>query len=233
MATRYFVTALLSATALVGASQLAAAADLPMRAAAQPVYMPVAAFNWTGFYAGIHGGYGTGKAKAFGDSMDIDGWYGGGQIGYNWQAAGSPWVLGLEVDSSFGGIDGSLSDTIGGVTGKVTSEINYLGTARVRAGYAVNNVLFYATGGLAWANNEIKASASIPGLTASTSDEQFHVGYAVGGGLEWAFAPQWSAKVEYVYLGLGGQTYFGDVGGGFNADLDAHTVKVGLNYRFF
>ncbi len=228
---RTFVTALLSATALVAATQFASAADLPARTYA-PAPAMVAAYNWTGFYAGVNGGFGTGSVDAFGDSLDVDGWFGGGQIGYNWQAPGSPWVLGLEVDSAFAGIDGSESATAGGLTATASSEINYFGTARVRAGYAVNSALIYATGGLAWANNEVTATLAGGGAAAGISDEQMHVGYAVGGGVEWAFAPQWSAKVEYLYLGLGSQTYFGNVAGGFDADLDAHTVKVGLNYRF-
>jgi outer membrane immunogenic protein len=228
---RTLVTALLSATALVAVTQFAAAADLSARKYA-PAPAMVAAYNWTGFYAGVNGGFATGGVDAFGDSLDVDGWFGGGQIGYNWQAPGSPWVLGVEVDSAFAGIDGSESASAGGLTATASSEMNYFGTARVRAGYAFNNVLAYATGGLAWANNELAASLTSGGVTARVSDEQMHVGYAVGGGLEWAFAPQWSAKVEYLYLGLGSQTYFGNVAGGFDADLDAHTVKVGLNYRF-
>jgi outer membrane immunogenic protein len=227
---RTFVNALLSATALVAATQFAAAADLRPRTYA-PAPAMVSAFNWTGFYAGVHGGFGSGNVDD-GGSLDVDGWFGGGQIGYNWQAPGSPWVLGLEVDSAFAGIDGSESATAGGLTATVSSEINYFGTARVRAGYAINNVLVYGTGGLAWANNEVKLTLAGGGASASISDEQMHVGYAVGGGLEWAFAPQWSAKVEYLYLGLGSQTYFGNIAGGFDADLNAHTVKVGLNYRF-
>ena len=233
MTLRTFVTGALGAAALVAATSLASAADIPMRARTVPAAAPAIAYlNWTGLYVGVHGGYGSGSSDFLGGSIDTDGWFAGGQIGYNWQMGGSPWVFGVEADLAYSNIEGSVSGRAGILTASASSEIQYFGTARGRIGYAINNVLPYVTGGFAWANNEITLRAAIPGVAVRATDDQTQYGYAVGAGLEWAFAPMWSAKVEYLYLDLGSETYFGNVAGGFNTDIDAHTVKVGLNYRF-
>lgn len=228
MKIRHVVTGLVSALALTAASQFAVAADIAVRAPQQrTVLTQVSAFNWTGFYLGVHGGYGTGSTDnnvAGLNSPDIDGGFAGGQIGYNWQAAGSPWVFGVEADASWSGIEGSANTT---AAVRLSSEIDYFGTARGRVGYAWDRWMVYATGGVAWAKNDM--NFRFTGL-GTANGEETHVGYAVGGGFEWAFAPQWSAKVEYLYLGLGDEKYFG--GPGLNVDLDVHTIKVGLNYRF-
>lgn len=79
-----------SAVALMSGPVLGADIARPVYKA--PVVIP--AYNWTGFYVGVHGGYGAGNADVssagFARSADIDGWFGGGQIGLNWQGAGSP-----------------------------------------------------------------------------------------------------------------------------------------------
>lgn len=224
---RHALAALIAAGFAFGAAQTASAADI-----ARPVYKAppvVAAYNWTGFYVGIHGGYAWGDLNtgAFAGSHSVDGWFGGGQLGWNWQGAGSPWVFGVELDSSFANIerDGRLATP--GVTLNGHSDLDYFGTARGRIGYAFDRAMIYGTAGLAWANNEIGFS---PARFAASSNT--HVGFAVGGGLEWVLAGNWTGKVEYLYLGLGGESYTGPNGGRFDADIDAHTIKVGLNYRF-
>ena len=230
------ITGVLSLIALCATAQSSHGADYPTRGAVlgrvAPLYSP-AGFNWSGLYVGVHGGYGFGDANATtvvpGASLDIDGWLAGGQIGMNWQPAGSPWVLGGEVDSAFSALDGSVSATAAGVTAKVSSEVQYLGSARLRAGLATDKLLTYVTGGLAWANNEVTGSASFRGLSGSISDDQTHVGWTIGGGLEWVFLAQWTAKVEYLYTDLGEQTYFRNVLGGFNGDLQFHTIRAGVN----
>lgn len=201
----------LGALALALFTQTAGAADLPRRPAPapQPSYLaPVPVYNWTGLYVGGHVGYGwaTVSVDAANASVDGDGWFGGGQIGYNWQAMGSPWVWGLEADASF-----------------FSGDINWFGTGRARAGYANGPWLTYVTGGVAWANTDV--------LVGSLSESQTHVGWTAGAGFEWAFAPQWSAKLEYLYLGLGNKTY--NLGGTkFEADINANIVRLGVNYRF-
>ena len=114
----------------------------------------------------------------------------------------------------------------------VTAEdkIDALGSVTGRVGVAVDAALFYAKGGYAWANN--KLSASVPALGIAVSDSKIHSGYTIGGGLEYMFAPNWSAKAEYMFTHLEGQTY--NLGG---LAIDSGTgefssVKVGINYHF-
>ncbi|MDT3688065.1 MAG: outer membrane beta-barrel protein [Pseudorhodoplanes sp.] len=209
------------------------AADLPRKA--PPPAPVVAAFNWSGFYAGIHGGWATGdfESSTLGGSADIDGGFFGGQIGWNWQAAGSPWVWGVEVDSAWADIGDSVTTVIAPFTGTASSDLDYFGTARLRVGYAWDRVLWYVTGGLAWAHNEISGSLAGPGFVAGASSDNTHVGWTIGGGVEWAFADPWSVKLEYLFMDFGSEDYFGGPGGGgFDADTQIHTFKIGLNYRW-
>ena len=229
---RYSLVALTAVGLTIGVVQSASAADI-----ARPVYKaaPVVAtaYNWSGFYIGIHGGYGWGDVNLLGGSGDIDGWFAGGTLGWNWQGAGSPWVFGIEVDSAWSNIERDVTTVAGGIVANAFSDLTYFGTARARLGYAFDRAMIYATGGLAWGHNEIGASVAVPGFVVGATSSNTHMGYAVGAGVEWALANNWTAKVEYLYLDLGSETYFGGAaGGGFDASLDVHTVKVGLNYRF-
>jgi len=108
----------------------------------------------------------------------------------------------------------------------VSSKTDAMGTVRGRIGYAVNNVLFYGTGGYAWIDNKITLSA----LGVAVSDSKFHSGWTVGAGVEAFFAPQWSVKGEYLYRSLGGETYF--TGALPSGTVNFHTVQVGVNYHF-
>jgi outer membrane immunogenic protein len=231
------IAAVAAAGIALGAVQSASAADI-----ARPVYKAapvIAAFNWSGFYIGGNIGYGWGQ----GDTNNVggiplswnqDGFFGGGQIGWNWQAPGSPWVWGVEVDSQWANMEDDVTVAGGGIVANAFSELNYFGTARLRLGYAAwDRAMIYATGGLAWGTNEIGASVAAGPFLAGASSSNTHVGWTVGAGVEWALLDNWSAKVEYLYLDLGSQDYFGGpAAGGFDADVTAHTVKVGLNYRF-
>jgi outer membrane immunogenic protein len=173
--------------------------------------------TWNGFYIGGNVGHGWGESRsAILGRADTDGFAGGGQIGYNWQFSPN-WVFGIEAD-----IQGA--DIKGGNALHVSSTDMY-GTVRGRLGYAFNNVLVYGTGGFAWARNEIFDPASVQALSRT------HTGYTFGGGLEYAFAPQWSAKVEYLYVDLGRETY-DFAAGAISQRSDFSTVKFGVNYRF-
>lgn len=206
----------------------ASAADM-----ARPVYKAPPApvvYNWSGFYAGIHGGYawGTGQATIFGlsDFGDVNGWFGGGQIGWNWQAAGSPWVWGIEADLSGSDIGTSAA----GPLGSVSSSLDMFGTVRGRLGYAWDRVMLYGTGGFAWGRNEVSGNI----LALGFSEDRTHTGWVVGAGVEWALIDSWTAKVEYQFLSLGTENYFTSPAfpAGIGLDADIHTIRVGLNYRF-
>lgn len=178
------------AIAALFAAAPASAADMPVRAPQYKAAPLAPVFNWTGFYVGGHVGYGWADSGV----GDVDGFLGGLQLGYNWQFSRN-WVFGLETDIS--GTD---------MNNATPAHIDYLGTVRARLGYTWDRVMIYGTGGLAYAR----------GAVAGVHDSD--TGWAAGAGIEWAFAPNWSAKVEYVY-----------------ADIDAFeasTVKFGVNYRF-
>jgi outer membrane immunogenic protein len=215
---------LLLAGVALSVATAASAADLPARPYAKaPAAVMSPAYNWSGFYIGAMGGYGW-------DSGNSSGGFGGGTVGYNWQLPGSQFVFGVEVDAAGASIKDSLSADFGG--GLVATEelkINSFGSVTGRAGFAMDAALIYAKGGYAWANR--KDSVSVTGL-GSVSDSQTHAGFTIGGGLEYLFTPNWSAKGEYMYTSLGGKTY--NLGGDLfdSGTIDFHTIKVGVNYHF-
>lgn len=236
---RRYTLALLTAAGLgLGLAQTASAADM----AARPVYkapIVVPAYNWSGFYIGGNVGYGWGDvnltAFGMGGSASVDGWFAGGQIGYNWQGAGSPWVFGIEVDSQWANVTKDVTVAGPGVVANAFSTLDYFGTLRGRVGYAFDRAMIYGTGGLAWGSNEIGVGVAVGPFLAGVSQSNTHVGWTIGGGVEWALLDNWTAKVEYLYVDLGNKNYLSGIAGpglGFDGNLDVHTVKVGLNYRF-
>jgi outer membrane immunogenic protein len=219
-------TAALAAVAAVSAAQ---AADMPTKARPAP-YM-AAPFNWTGFYIGAHVGAGwSTKEWSFVDdglvfpiaNYNLNGFLGGGQIGYNWQSGWA--VFGVEADASWTDIKGSTASNFT----SFSSKIDTLGTVTARFGGAVDHALVYVKGGGAWVH-EKHALADFEAFTASKT----RWGWTVGTGVEYAFAPNWSGKVEYNFLDFGKANFFGDVfDGGIDIRQTIHTVKFGLNYRF-
>jgi len=214
---------LLLAAASLSVATAASAADLPARPyskAPPPVLSP--AYNWSGFYIGAMGGGGW-------ETDAGSGGFGGGTVGYNWQLPGSQFVFGVEVDAAGANIKDSLTADIGGgVLATEELKINSFGSVTGRAGFAMDAFLIYAKGGFAWANR--KDSISAFGMTIS--DSQSHTGYTIGGGLEYLFTPNWSAKGEYMFTSLGSKTY--NLGGDLfdSGTIDFHTIKVGVNYHF-
>jgi outer membrane immunogenic protein len=223
------ISALLAAVSLVALSQAASAADM-----SRPVYKapPPAApvWSWTGLYIGGHlgGAWGTDdfSTTAFGTpGIDTSGFIGGGQIGYNWQFHPN-WVVGVEGDIAWSGADGSA--TTGVLT--VTSDHNWYATLAGRLGYTAGQWMVYGKGGGAWKDADY--TAAIAGATSTISDTRG--GWMVGVGLEWMFAPQWSAKVEYNYLDFGSSTYaFPAPGVATSIDSQVNLLKVGINYKLF
>ena len=216
---------LLLAGVALSVASAASAADL--RARPYPKAPPaavVAAYNWSGFYIGAMGGYGSQTDAGSGG-------FGGGTVGYNWQFPGSQFVFGIEVDAAGASIKDSITEDDGaGLVATLDTKINSFGSVTGRAGFAVDAALIYAKGGFAWANN--KATLSVPAIGLSASDSHTHTGYTIGGGLEYMFTPNWSAKGEYMYTSLGSETY--NFGGQplDSGSFDFHTIKVGVNYHF-
>ena len=238
MTTKMFACALLC---LMPVS--AFAADMPMKA---PAMIALPAFSWTGLYIGLHAGYGWGNHDT--ELLDVDhksdGFMGGGQIGYNYQFHNNV-VLGIEADLTYSDVksDETVFFALGGATSttNIQHKLEYFATIRGRLGMAFGPALPYITGGAAYGSMESSASAVNAGFppgfngTFSGSDTNGHWGWVAGAGLEYAFAPNLSAKIEYLYADLGSQSYLALPALDPTArshDITVQTVRLGLNYRF-
>lgn len=203
------------------------AADAPVRApiGKAPAVAAAPLFDWSGFYFGVAGGYGWGNSShsdaggGANGSLDPRGWLLGGTVGYNWQAGQT--VLGIEGDLSWAGIDGSGSSA----AGPLTTNLNWLGTGRVRAGYAFDAYLFYVTGGAAF--GKIEAAN-----TGFGSGSETRIGWTVGAGVETMLSQNWTAKIEYLYVDLGDKNNYSTATGPVSVSLTSHIVRFGLNYKF-
>ena len=225
---------------LAGGSAAAADAWEPppvYQVAVPPVYgvasRPPGLFSWSGFYLGGHVGWGWG---AFGidvpgaptEVINLTGFVAGGQAGYNWQW--SQIVLGVEADisaSQFNGNDGG----VGGALDRFDGRRGWGGTVRGRLGYTVDRWLFFVTGGWAFLNYNYASTIlpAGPGIVFSDHDN----GWTVGGGIEQAFSPNWSAKVEYLHADYGDRSRTAAIfANPWNTTLATDEVRIGLNYRF-
>jgi outer membrane immunogenic protein len=225
------------ALALFAGSQ-ALAADLPQPAPipkAPATYLPPV-FSWTGFYLGINGGYGFGQSS-WNDGFDLptgnfntSGFLVGGTIGGNYQIGS--FVIGVEGDGDWNDARGTTFNG-GCFFFGCTTQSDWLATIRGRAGFAWDRVLFYGTGGVAFC--DIRATSGSLPFTSGTQ-----TGWTAGAGIEWAFAPNWTGKVEYLFVDLGNFTCPAvSCGGGTLAVPLADTVKfneniirAGINYKF-
>ena len=206
-----------------------------------------AAYSWTGFYGGIEGGGTFGQSKQIGQRVDrhtfdstpdfdVDGGLVGGTVGYNSQFD-RIFVLGLEGDMSWVDASGSASQIAPFDTNKTASTTeDWLATARARIGVTpVDRWLVYATGGLAAAD----VAATITPPTASLdSDSHVRAGWTAGGGVEALITGNWSAKLEYLYVGLQNHAYFVPTPNNPAADNRAggvplynNIVRGGINYK--
>jgi outer membrane immunogenic protein len=201
-ARRAVVIAILAAA--LGAS--AEAADIPMGYTAPA---PISAYSWTGPYLGGHLGYQWGNVT--GSSADPWGVIGGLHGGHNWQTG--EFVIGVEADLTASG----ASDTF--AAWKFSNP--WFGTVRARAGYALQNMLFYATGGFALGGMRVE--------TAGINEREIHLGWAAGAGVEAGITRNVSARVEYLFIALSDRSYALT---GTNHGLQSHLLRLGINYRF-
>lgn len=253
---RHLLSVIVAAASTIALGQVAKAADLPVKAPAQPVVAPY--YNWTGLHVGGHIGWGWanedqtlvafsppgGQGLPIGSTLgtDRDGFLGGVQIGYNWQIQN--WVLGIEGDWSWTSNDANLavsSPIFAGTTITTHADTNWYATLTGRLGYAWDRSLLYLKGGAAWTKVSYVSASVIPGLGTFPSNEVSDTltGWTVGVGWEQAIWDAWSLKAEYNYLNFGTRTYnftqniLGTVGTAtVDIDSNAHVVKVGFNYRF-
>jgi outer membrane immunogenic protein len=214
----------------------AMAADMAVKA--RPAAIVPIAYNWTGLYVGIEGGWSRINTRWLNTATNIGtpdfdgkGALFGGTIGYNWQPVGTSFVLGVEGDWSWAN---PKAFTVGpgfgcsGTPAGCNTEVTSIGTARARLGFALGPVLLYGTGGAAFISTKSWEEALF-------TDHQTKVGAVYGGGIEWAFMSQWSLKGEYLHAHLGQSDTIFVTGGGSPlvfTKLDMDIVRFGLNYRF-
>jgi outer membrane immunogenic protein len=200
----------LSVATIAVVSGAANAADLPRGPA--PYYSPAPAnnvYNWSGPYAGLNLGYDWGKVTN--SAVAPNGLAGGMQAGYNWQSG--QFVFGAETDLQITGADDTFAPY------KFSNP--WFGTLRGRAGVAVNNILFYGTLGLAYGD--------LKGEISGLSEDKTLVGWAGGAGMEVGMTPNWSAKVEYLYMDLTNRAYsITGVSNGYQTNM----LRFGINYHF-
>jgi len=245
------------ATAMLSAlfSMTANAADVvrPYPApppAPPPVYAPPPAPIWTGFYLGGNiGGAWVHRdvtdslfGLTFGDGNNSGVFIGGGQLGFNAQF--SSLVLGVEWDFDWAGSNNDAGNGVvipGRGNFALSSNNRWITTLAARFGWAYGPWLFYGKAGGGWAGNNdftiinVTTGASITGF----NDNNNSAGWLLGAGIEWAFVPSWSAKIEYEYLGLNNRSFVVPVGfpvlGGdtfSTSNRSIQMVKLGINYRF-
>ena len=242
----------------LAAAAPAAAADLPARTYTKAPVMVAPVYDWSGFYIGVNGGGGTSHkcwdlttAVLVGRVVvppgpegchDATGATVGGQIGYRWQSAA--WVFGLEAQGNWADLKSSnVSLFIPAWTNN--SKVEAFGLFTGQVGYAWNNILWYVKGGAAVTGDKYRGTVTATGvLFDSTSETRW--GGAVGTGLEFGFAPNWSVAVEYDHLFMGNHspsfTSTGvlgaaviPVGGVFRTDSirqDVDLITARINYRF-
>jgi outer membrane immunogenic protein len=217
----------------------AQAADLPPRPAPAPPPVVVAPlFTWTGFYIGGN----IGAAWAQGDVTTDFGttwtrsdakFIGGGQLGFNYQAGA--FVFGVEGDFDFtSGKKSSPFVTVGGHSVQAVGEWNWLTTVAARLGFAWDRALFYGKVGYGWSRTSVNIEDAA-GFVWCCGWGNTNSGLLVGGGIEYAFTNNWTAKIEYNWLNLQSRTFTGSIGtqtGTFSVNPDVQMVKAGFNYKF-
>lgn len=203
----------------------ALAADLPTRKApvAPPVYAP--AYTWGGLYVGINGGLGYSHLSNSAFANQTGGLV-GGTIGYNWQFG--QFVVGGEADFDYG----FMQRDNGFANGNTTYKTNWITTERLRLGYAIDRALFYVTGGYAGVSTQGSFNGVSGGLAYSGQQNYWRSGGVIGGGVEYAFTNNISAKAEYLYAPLDSRTYWSGTPFVESNKQSLSMFRVGLNYKF-
>lgn len=198
-----------------------------------PAFPAVKVYDWTGFYVGVNGGGAFGDTRWFsvpdlvGSTAKFSGGLVGGTAGYNLQG-GDPFVVGFEADLDWSG----LKATIAPASCAPGCELNspWLGTARLRFGWAFKGILPYVTGGAAVG----LLQAGIVGAPFGTNQAN-NIGWTAGAGIEFVLIDALRAKVEYLHVDLNGfdcnaACNIGPIA--FNVRND-NVIRAGLNYRLW
>ncbi len=245
---REFIRYLAGAAAgVLLAGSPAIAADLT------PVPPPAPVFTWTGFELGLHVGGGSDRTRVnlydlydFSDSYNSTGAFGGAHVGFNYQLMG-PLVIGVQGEYNFAGLIGNSSAF---PLNYLATSVREFGSADARIGYAFNNnLLIYAIGGFAY--GDIRGTINfqgfpgfpapyVTGFPVNRFFDANRYGFDVGGGLEYNFYGNWTARLEYRYYDFGTR---GFADAGFAAPVSIaipnhtdretmQTGRIGLTYKF-
>jgi outer membrane immunogenic protein len=214
---------LLSAAAIAALAGSAFAADLPSTKSAPIFVAPVSVYDWTGFYVGadVGGVWGQGKLTAgtYTSTVHTSSVLGGGFGGYNYQI--NKFIVGLQ-----GGIDGMGATATNSVG--IGMRETYLASVDARLGYACDRILVYAIGGGAFTNTtHWGSSTNFPGGNQT--------GYDVGGGVEYAFLPNWTVRAEYRYYDFGDSNFTNisnRIAAVHSFAKSDDVIRVGLSYKF-
>jgi len=229
----------------LGMAAPASAADMAARPYTKAPPMIAAVYDWTGFYVGVNGGWGSSRKSwdfvspagvfiATDGSHDATGGTVGGQVGYRWQA--SQWVFGLEAQGNWADFHGrNQSPTTLAFTND--TRVDAFGMFTGQVGVAFNNALLYVKGGAAVVSDRYRTLSTVTGLPLTNTVDDTRWGGVVGVGLEYGFAPNWSFAVEYDHMFMQNKTYtFTDTTGVFfgteriRQDVDLVTARI--NYRW-
>lgn len=206
-----------AASALLAGQAFAADAVYPHAPIITPPFVDNSTM-WDGLYMGINLGYGFGEGivttPTTSIKRDIDGFLGGAQVGYNFNAGG--FIIGAETDYQLANVKMSANN--------VDTGIESFGTIRARLGAEFNGFLPYITGGYAY--GKAVSSVTAGGVTLGVS--QWHNGWTIGAGAEMEVAENISAKLEYLYLDFGEK----DIGLNQTVKANVHTVRLGVNFHF-
>jgi len=238
-----FVT-VAAAIAAFGFVNAASAADMSTKApiVKAPLTVP---YNWTGCYIGGDVGYAwgrdsdservtaTGAASPFSPpgTASPDGVKAGGYLGCNWQT--SVFVFGLEGDAEWANLKGSTPFNVPAPADFYETTIKSQESIRGRVGYAMDRVLFYATGGVAFAN--INEHDQVGATGAFTNNSTRRTGWTLGAGVDYAFTGNWIGRIEYRYADFGTFSYVPTVFAAFteNHKVTENAIRFGLAYKFW
>lgn len=188
-------------------------------------------FDWTGYYAGLQAGYGWGQADIegtsgppFSTSSNPTGGFVGGYVGGLWQFNQA--VVGGEAELNYASIGGSSSPGAGNSFG---SDVRWFGSVDAKAGFAMDRVLIYGVGGLAFGGIETSQQA---GSTAF-SETRSKAGWTVGAGIDYALTDQFVVGAQYRYYDFGSEHFDGTNGfSDRDQSTNLNTVRLNLSYKF-
>ncbi len=240
-------TLLLATASMLAFVASASAADLAARPYTKAPPMVAAVYDWSGFYIGVNGGGGSahkcwdlvqnGAVAVIPNQAegchDATGGTIGGQVGYRWQAAN--WVFGVEGQGNWADFSGTnVNLALPTVTDR--TKVDSFGLITGQVGYAFSNVLFYVKGGAAVVNDKYNTYTTATGVTIDSASET-RWGGAIGTGLEFGFAQNWSVGVEYDHMFLGNRNITSTNAAGAVSAVDniRQNVDLGLvrlNYKF-